>query len=161
MTLVLAHRDGWMIADRRIMDGSLQVNRYRLNKIQRHPRLPLLVGCAGSMSNVSLIRDLLDESETDVESVVIKRLANLCRQEDGKNNSELLILTPTRLVETDHGGGIFELEAQYGAIGSGGQQAMAWNAGACAGRPLGLDLARMYVASVNVSVGDGMQVEVL
>lgn len=162
MTLIIAHRDGWMVADRRIMDGPGRIGNYKVDKIQRHQRLRLLVGCAGTMGNVGLIRDLLDELETEAESVVIKRVANLCREQDGKNDCQLLILTPTRLVEIDHGGGIFEVRPSHGAVGSGTVPAMAWLNGYCGSNPLGLEVAQAaidYVSSVDVGVGDGIQTE--
>lgn len=169
MTCIIAHRDGWMVSDRRITANNC-IERYAIDKIQRHRKLPILVGTAGCMNTVQRVRDLLDESLHEHESTIIRRLGELRQANDGKNDGTFIVLTPTRLIEIDTGGGIFEFLGRLGVVGCAVQATMSWFNGYLrggnpyAGNSITTKTACStieFLSGVYTGIGDGTQVELL
>lgn len=166
MTCIIAHRSGWMVADRRAtFDG--WVGPYNVQKILRARCCPILIGIAGVGGLIPLIQSALRECMT--EAGAIECLGALQREREGKEPANLLVLGEGGIWEIDPSGCAYELKSDIWAIGCGSMTALAyiegWRRGA-AGEPRHIGTSHAveaieFVSAIHTSVGDGTQVELL
>jgi 20S proteasome alpha/beta subunit len=164
VTCIIASRDGWMVADRRASFDSW-IAPYQVRKIVRVDRCGMLVGVAG----VGALMRMVENETRTCESFddALDQLSGLLLSREGKQPSELLVLGRDRLVQVDPTGGLYELEAYQNnwSIGGGSMTAMGYLAGLSKGRDLRIITAEdavdaiQFVGTLNVGVGDGVQVE--
>lgn len=157
MTCIIAHRLGWMVADRRVTFGENLIGPYQRWKIRRG--IPdLLVGVSGR----AVVGDLMEEAlrQTVDTTAALAKVTELMRSRG--EGSSALVLTADALRELDQQGSLLTLSADHWAIGSGYQAALGWLAGACQGRLVTPDDAKhaiTFAGSLNSDIGDGFQVE--
>lgn len=156
MTLIIAHRDGWMVADRRTtFDGGL-IGPYRINKIKRGRSL--LVASSGNGVFADLILEALAPSPPDEFRAVVQ----VFRDRGSEIGGHALALMDRGIFELTSRGGAVQLDADFWAIGSGYQFALGWLGAIVSQRKLeiGDALHAITFTSTRVNdVGDGYQVE--
>ena len=160
MTCIIAHRDGWMVADRRVTFNGGLIGPYRNRKILSGPGI--LVGCAGD----SVLRTVLTEAMASCTGAgqALQCVARAIRELPQQRGHALLVTREHGLVEIDSLGHCHELESEYWSIGSGYHLALGWLAGRCGGHAVRPEHAVQAIsfASEHVNdVGDGTCVEVL
>lgn len=158
MTLIIAHRDGWMVADRRTVFEDCLIGPYRVNKIKRGRAL--LVACAGNGVFADLVGDALAPSPPDE----LRALAQLFRDKGSDIGGHALALTRDGICEITSRGGVVHLDADYWAIGSGYPFALGYMQGRSAAGTCPVDTALAvdainFVATLVNNVGDGHQLE--
>jgi hypothetical protein len=158
VTLIIAHRDGWMAADRRTVFEDCLIGPYRLDKIKRGRGL--LVACAGNGVFADLVQEALAPSPADELRVV----AQVFRDKGSDIGGHALAVTPAGICEITSKGGVVWLDADYWAIGSGYPFALGYMQGRSAAGTCPVDTA-LAVDAINFvgplvnNVGDGCQVE--
>lgn len=161
MTCVIAHRDGWMAADRRqTFEGSL-IGPYRTMKIKRGAGL--LVATSGN----GLFQDLVAEALAGAANVgtdtALHAVAQVFREKGADIGGHALALSRIGICEITSRGAICWVDADHWAIGSGYPFALGWLAAVAArGAPLLPDVAVdaiNFAATRTNDVGDGVQVE--
>jgi ATP-dependent protease HslVU (ClpYQ) peptidase subunit len=156
VTLVIAHRDGWMAADRRTVFEDCLIGPYRLSKIKRGRRL--LVACAGNGVFADFVQEALAPSPSDE----LRAVAQVFRDKGSDIGGHALALTPAGICELTSKGGIVWLDADFWAIGSGYPFALGWLSAIAAHRRVAeqdaLHAINFVATRVN-NVGDGYQIE--
>ncbi len=169
MTLIIAHRDGWMAADRRTVFEHNLIGPYRVSKIKRAPRL--LVASAGNSVFADLIQQAIDNARRDIQHLVpnadyFREVVQVFRDKGADIGGHALALTPDGLCEITSRGGALWLDADYWAIGSGYPFALGYLAGISRGDSSkitpdhALDAINFAATRTN-DVGDGHQLEYL
>lgn len=164
MTCIIASRDGWMVADRRASFDSW-IAPYQVRKIVPVKQCGMLVGVAGVGALIRMVENATRYCDTFDDG--LRELGELLLSREDKQPSELLVLGRDRLVQVDPTGGLYELEAyQHNwSIGGGSMTAMGYLAGLAKGRDMRIITAEdavdaiQFVGTLNVGVGDGVQVE--
>lgn len=165
MTCIVAHKDGWMVSDRRVSFGTY-IGPYDVTKIVKHDWHNMLIGVAGVGAFVKSVSTKTKDcaSVNDVKQV----LSDMClewkaRQED----ICLLVVTKGVITEFDPSGGMFDISSNYDywAIGSGSMAAVGYldglkKCGVKITPDIGIETIQ-YVSRLNVGVGDGTQMEFL
>lgn len=167
MTLIIAHRDGWMAADRRTVFEHNLIGPYRVSKIKRAPRL--LVASAGNGVFADLIQQAIDNARRDIKHAVpnadyFREIVQVFRDKGSDIGGHALALTPNGVCEITSRGGACWLDADYWAIGSGYPFALGYLAGISQGdsskvTPETAMHAINFAATRTNDVGDGYQVE--
>lgn len=159
MTCIVAHRDGWMVADRRMTFQDSLIGPYVVNKIQRGTGLLVATSGCGSL-NDRVARVLREEHSQDA----LRAIQDVFLGSDGRPG-HALVLHGQRIFEITSRGSLVELadQAAYWAIGSGYQVALGYLR-ACSARCSRVVVAHAIsaidCASTLVNdVGDGHQVE--
>lgn len=163
MTLIIAHNDGWMVADRRtVFEGSL-IGPYRLSKIKRGR--DLLVASAGNGVFGDLIAEALEETRSS-DHAALHQVAKVFREKGSDIGGHALALTRSGICEVTSRGGCVWVDADYWAIGSGYQFALGYLAGIEAAGEHDIDIepahaidAIAFAATRVNDVGDGHQIE--
>lgn len=164
MTCIIAHRDGWMVADRRKTFQDTLLGPYVVNKIIRGP--DLLVACAGAAEVSEHVRRALREANV---RDALSRVQDVFFERPEGHHGHAIILQrglglSNRLYEVSSRGDLAELDsrAEFWAIGSGYLVALGYLK-ACshserivAAHAIG---AIEYSATLCLDVGDGCQVE--
>jgi ATP-dependent protease HslVU (ClpYQ) peptidase subunit len=164
MTCIIAHRDGWMVADRRAsFDG--WVGPYKVEKIFRCAQLPILVGVSGTAGVKTLMQEATEGCR--IHSDAIRAMVQVQRDRKTEDGTTLLVLSAQGLLEIDPSGYAYELESNIWAVGSGSMTAIAYLAGWSADWPhrkvsgTTAEAAIKFVGTLNTTVGDGIQAEYL
>ncbi len=157
MTLIIAHRDGWMVADRRTVFDDCLIGPYRVSKIKRGRSI--LVACAGNGVFADLVEEALGASPVDE----LRAVAQVFRDK-GDIGGHALALTPDGISEVTSKGGVVHLAAAYWAIGSGYPFALGYMCGRSMAGTCPIDAALAsdainFAATFVNNVGDGCQVE--
>lgn len=162
MTCVIAHRDGWMAADRRtVFEGSL-IGPFRMSKITRGRQL--LVASAGN----GVFKDLIVEAiAADARSSLpdadqFRAVVQVFRAKGADIGGHALALTQDGICEITSKGGAVWLDADFWSIGSGYQFALGWLSAIASQRSITPDDALHaidFAATRTNDVGDGCQVE--
>lgn len=157
MTAIVAHRLGWMVADRRqTFEGSL-IGPYRTSKIKRGPGI--LVASSGH----SVFQNLIEEAlEAAPASGQLRAVVEVFRGKGGEIGGHALAVTADGIVEITSAGALCWLTSDWWAIGSGYPFVLGYLQGAFRGRPVSPELAveAIEFASTRVNdVGDGCQIE--
>jgi len=156
VTCIIAHRDGWMAADRRETFQDALIGPYRTAKINRADGI--LVASSGSGVLMDLIREALEASGADKLRAVVQVFRD---KRDGVSG-HALALTPSGICEITSTGGLSWLDSDHWAIGSGYPFALGWLGAIAAQRQITPDdaLNAINFAATRVNdVGDGIQVE--
>jgi hypothetical protein len=159
MTCIIAHRLGWMVADRRVTFGENFIGPYQRDKIRRGTAT-LLVGIAGRAIVGDLVTEALGRRNPNA---AIDDFARVMREHGRGCNA--LALTTKAIVEYDQSGAAFTLTADWWAIGSGWQAALGWLEAVSLGRKNRLitvedaQHAITFASRLNSDIGDGFQVE--
>lgn len=162
MTLIIAHTDGWMVADRRtVFDGGL-IGPYLVSQIKRAPGI--LAACAGNGVLSDLLEETLEERRSGHQDA-LRAVAKMFRGRSEKDG-HALALTPLGIAEITSSGGVVRLNAAYWAIGSGFPFAMGYLEGIAQGdsrlvTPEKAMHAINLAARYTNDVGDGYQTEYL
>ncbi|HEY3498221.1 MAG TPA: hypothetical protein VGK73_26165 [Polyangiaceae bacterium] len=159
MTLVIAHKDGWMAADRReVFEGQL-LGPYRVNKIKRGQGI--LVASAGNGVFQCLIQEALDDAPPTA-SDGLRAVIKVFRDKGSEIGGHALALTREGICEITSRGGVSWLASDYWAIGSGYQFAIGYLTGVSGGGAVtdthalhAINVAERFVNDV----GDGYQLE--
>jgi len=158
MTLIIAHRDGWMAADRRETFESNLLGPYRVAKIKRGKGI--LVASAGA----GVFQDLITEALELINVDPLRCVVQVFRDKGKDLGGHALALTSKGICEITSRGSVSWLDADYWAIGSGYMIALGYFAGISQGDSAkvtpetakhAINVAERYVADV----GDGYQVE--
>lgn len=162
MTLIIAHKSGWMVADRRTVFGDNLLGPYRLNKIKRGAGI--LVASSGNGVLGDLIQEALDIHPITTRGI-LRNVVQVLR-EKGKELGHALALTSEGICEITSTGGCVWVDADYWAIGSGYQLALGWLAATEAAGEHDIDIEPAHAidaidfAATRVNdVGDGHQIE--
>lgn len=162
MTCIVAHRSGWMVADRRITFSDSLIGPYQINKIIKRPGL--LIASAGNAVVGDWIRDCVArwEGENALQEVI-----DMFRRESRSEPlGHALAVTKSGIYEVGGRGCLHTIapEATHWAIGSGYQFALGWLASTekyMVLRPRHAEAAIEFAATRVNDVGDGVQVELL
>lgn len=155
MTCVIAHRDGWMVSDRRTTYPGGLIGPYEVSKIKRASNVLAATAGAGVLSD-ELGEALAGKNEWTAQRAIVHMM------KAGEDRGHALLLTPQGMWEIGGMGGVVKVAADYWAIGSGYQFALGWLAAKASLRALTPEdaLHAINFASTRVNdVGDGYQVE--
>lgn len=161
MTCIIAHRDGWMVADRRQTFQESLIGPYRTAKIKRCGGL--LVASSGNGVFQDLIAEALAGASNSGTDTALHAVAQVFR-EKGDIGGHALALSALGICEITSNGAVCWVDADHWAIGSGYPFALGWLAAKASLGPLGVDdaLHAINFASTRTNdVGDGYQVEKL
>ena len=158
MTCIIAHRLGWMVADRRVTFGEGYTGPYRRNKIRRSS--DILVGCAGP----AVLSDRIEDALRGDSLVHGNYRAIVATVREHGTGSNTLILTANGITELDQKGAAFDVDAEFWAVGSGFEAALGWLHGRYVARtgcvtPEDAKAAISFAAQLHTDIGDGFQVE--
>lgn len=122
MTCIIAHRDGWMVADRRQTFESSLIGPYKTAKIKRGPGV--LVGTSGN----GVFQDLVAEelATRSYAEEAIRHVAKVFRTHGAEIGGHAIALSEKGICEITSRGAVVWLEAEYWAIGSGYPFALGW-----------------------------------
>lgn len=158
MTCIIAHRDGWMVADRRQTFESSLIGPYKTAKIKRGPGV--LVASAGNGVFQDLIAEELASRSFAQEAIC--HVAKVFRTHGAEIGGHAIALSAKGICEITSRGAVVWVDADYWAIGSGYPFALGWLAAKASLGALGIEdgLHAINFASTRVNdVGDGVQVE--
>jgi ATP-dependent protease HslVU (ClpYQ) peptidase subunit len=165
MTCIIGHRDGWMVADRRISARGW-IGPYDVRKIAKTSyHDTALVGVAGTMALLGPVHKTVNDCGMNEEELLSK-LSSMLRDREDKQDATFLVLTREHLIEVDPAGGLFWLDTDLWAIGDGAPAALGYLRGMERGGVKGLipahaEEAIAFSGKLNTAVGDGTQVETL
>jgi hypothetical protein len=154
MTLIIAHRSGWMVADRRVTFQDSLIGPYVVSKIKRGSGI--LVASSGN----GVFKDLIVESIDGG----LPAIAKLFRENGREIGGHALARTAAGICEVTSRGGLEWVDSDFWAIGSGYQFGLGWLAAVASTRPVVPDDAKHainYAATRVSDVGDGHQLEIL
>lgn len=165
MTCIVAHKDGWMVADQRVSFGTY-IGPYVVKKILKLDWPKMLIGVAGCGAFLQVLPNRIKECST--EQQVLEVLSDLCRSyKAGGEDMSLIVTCSNKIIELDPSGGMYEVNSRYDfwAVGSGSTGAIGYIDGL---KECGVNIdssvgvrAVEYISKINVGVGDGFQVEKL
>lgn len=160
MTCIVAHRAGWIIADRR----NTLCDTWRMPiltpKIVRHANC-LFASAGSAYVNSKLLSAVQGARDEDI----LDRMAQAMRAPEDKGDGHVLVVQEGKLWTIDGHGALLEIDFPYWAIGSGYQAALGYLAGAESDpkniREGHAICAVEFAATLNTDCGDGVQVELL
>jgi hypothetical protein len=157
MTAIIAHRSGWMVADRRqTFNGSL-IGPYRTKKIRRGQGI--LVWTAGNGVFQDLVQEALDSAPASGQ---LRAVVELFRARGNELHVHGLAVTADGICEITSSGALCWLTSEWWAIGSGFELVLGYLQGASGARAVTPELAAEAIAWASTrtnDVGDGHQVE--
>lgn len=157
MTAIVAHRSGWMVADRRqTFEGSL-IGPYRTNKIKRGQGI--LVASSGHGVFQDFIQEALDGAGASGQ---LHAVVQVFRDKGKDLGGHALAVSAEGIVEITSAGALCWLTSEWWAIGSGYMAALGYLRGASHARPVTPEMAAEAIAFASTltnDVGDGIQVE--
>lgn len=166
MTCIIAHRSGWMVADRRVTFGDTLIGPYQRDKIVKG--CGLLVGVFGKGAVGDRIAESLRPYPIDPAIGTVAEHAKnglevvrVMMRHEGEG-SGALVVTPDGLVLFDQYGTKNRIDADVWACGSGYQAALGWLHGRFLGasiEPKDAQNAISFASALNSDIGDGFQVE--
>jgi ATP-dependent protease HslVU (ClpYQ) peptidase subunit len=162
VTCIIAHRDGWMVADRRETFTGGLIGPYIVNKIKRGNGI-IAAACGNGLFQ-DLIAEAFDETRELAPAAAMHALVRVFRNRGSEVGGHALALTADGIYEITSHGALSQLDADHWAIGSGYQFALGWLAAVKASRPITVAdaLQAINFASTRVNdVGDGYQTEYL
>lgn len=162
MTCIVAHRDGWMVADRRVNSSETLRNHYDAVKITKRPGLLI------ATSGFAILRDLVREAVADKEGAeAFNAAVAIIRAQTGEHRGHALAVTSLGVFEICSRGSVSKCAWPFWASGSGYMAALGYLRGFldadCVGALKPDDAARAIelAAELDCMVGDGTQVEFL
>lgn len=162
MTCIVAHRSGWIIADRR----NTLCDTWRVPivtpKIIRHANC-LFASAGSAYVNAKLLAAVQGARDEDI----LDRMADAMRAPEDKGDGHVLVVQEGKLWTIDGHGALLEIDYPFWSIGSGYQAALGYLAGIQ--YELGSKEIETYhainavafAAELNTDCGDGYQVETL
>jgi hypothetical protein len=161
VTCIIAHRDGWMVADRRTTFAGNLIGPYETEKIIRWPGL--LVAVAGNSDIQERVKRALRALGADS---AVERVQGVFLEEERQGHA-IVLDESGRICELLSNGGVSYLKSDvsYWAIGSGALVVLGYLA--CCERQYGevtledAQSAIVFAATLVNDVGDGFQVEKL
>lgn len=157
MTAIVAHRSGWMCADRRqTFEGSL-IGPYRTSKIKRGQGI--LVASAGNGVFMDLIEEALDAAPASGQ---LRAVVDVFRSKGQDIGGHALAVTHEGIVEITSAGALCWLTSDWWAIGSGYPFVLGYLQGASGARAVTPEMAAEAIAFASTrvnDVGDGCQTE--
>jgi ATP-dependent protease HslVU (ClpYQ) peptidase subunit len=157
VTVIIAHRSGWMCADRRQTFNGHLIGPYRTQKIRRGQGI--LVACAGNGVFKDLVQEALDAAPASGQ---LRAMVELFREKGNTLDAHALAVTADGIVEITSDGAQCWVTADWWAIGSGYMAALGYLEGASHARPLTPEMAAeaiAFAATLTNDVGDGIQTE--
>lgn len=157
MTAIIAHRSGWMCADRRQTFNGALIGPYRTEKIRRGQGI--LVAAAGN----DVMKDLIGEAlEAAPASGQLRAVVELFRANGKEQEAHALAVTADGICEITSTGALWWLTSEWWAIGSGFELVLGYLQGASGARPVTPEMAAEAIAFASTrvnNVGDGIQTE--
>lgn len=157
MTAIVAHRSGWLVADRRQTFSENLIGPYRTSKIKRGPGI--LVASSGN----GVFQDLIEEAlEAAPASGQLRAVVDVFRSKGQEIGGHALAVTAEGIVEITSRGALCWLTSDWWAIGSGYPFVLGYLQGASSARAVTTELAAEAIAWASTrtnDVGDGIQVE--
>jgi ATP-dependent protease HslVU (ClpYQ) peptidase subunit len=152
MTCIVAHGDGWMVADRRSsFNGGSQIGPFLRTKIRSVNGM--LIGTAGAAYCLDVVCKAAENAALhEVNDAISHAIRVECSGEGA-----ILVVHRGCVYEIPSDGTWMRVEQEYWAIGSGYQAALGYLAGFGIVTPETAAAAINFSATLNVDVGDGTQ----
>jgi hypothetical protein len=163
MTCVIAHKDGWMVADRRVVFG-IDVGPFKVNKVFKDSFSRVLVGVAGIGAFTNHLQDTSAWTSFHAACADVSTKLKEFNSSRGEDSSYALVCSKGNVAKIDPSGGIYEVDSTYDYWAIGDRDtAIGYldglrEAGVKIDSAIGIK-AIEYVGRSNLGVGDGVQLE--